>query len=113
MTKVERLAAIFAVAFAVIYAPTMDNNWTAATYHPIQGIWQLGLARPLSGGSPAMYWYGFVITAALGAAAVTAIASFIPNHLMERLPWRSLSWIIPICSIIYIAYVLMPYATKT
>jgi hypothetical protein len=113
MTKVERLAAVFAVAFAIIYAPTMDYNLTAATYHPIQGIWQLGFARSLGGGSPAMYWYGFVITAALGAAIATAITSLIPDHLMERLPWRSLSWIVPICSVIYIAYVLMPYAIKT
>jgi hypothetical protein len=113
MTRTERLAAIFAIAFAAIYAPTMDFNWTAVTYHPIQGIWQLGRAAPLGGGSPAMYWYGFVITAALGAAAVTAIASLVPDRLMERLPWRSLSWLVPICSIIYVAYVLLPYATKS
>jgi hypothetical protein len=113
VTKAERLAAIFAVSFAAIYAPTMDYNWTAATYHPIQGIWQLGFAKPLGGGSPAMYWYGFVVTAALGAAVVTVIASFVPNRLMERMPWRSLSWLVPICAIIYIAYVLLPYATKT
>ena len=79
MTKVERLAAIFGIAFAVIYAPTMDYNWTFATYHPIQGIWQLGRAPPLGGGSPAMYWYGFVITAALGALALTAIAALVPD----------------------------------
>jgi hypothetical protein len=113
MTRAERLAAIFGIAFAIIYAPTMDYNWTAATYHPIQGIWQLGFAKPLGGGSPAMYWYGFVITAALGAAAVTAIASFIPDNLMGRLPWRILTWLVPICSIAYIAYVLLPYATKS
>jgi hypothetical protein len=58
MTKAERLAAVFAIAFAVIYAPTMDLNWTLATYHPIQGLWQFGRAPPLGGGSPAMYWYG-------------------------------------------------------
>ncbi len=90
MTKVERLAAIFGIAFAVIYAPTMDYNWTLATYHPIQGIWQLGRASPLGGGSPAMYWYGFVFTSALAAAAVTAIAALIPDK-----------------------HVLLPYATKT
>jgi hypothetical protein len=38
----------------------MDDNPTAATYHPIQGMRQLGKAAPLGGGSPAMYWYGFV-----------------------------------------------------
>jgi hypothetical protein len=65
MTKAERLAAVFGIAFAVIYAPTMDFNWTLATYHPLQGIWQFGRAPPLGGGSPAMYWYGFVFTSAL------------------------------------------------
>ena len=113
MTKTERLAAIFAIAFAIIYAPTMDHNWTAATYHPIQGIWQFGRAPPLGGGSPAMYWYGFVITAALGAAVVTALAALIPDKLLDRVLWRSLTWIVTISSIIYIGYVLLPYATKT
>jgi hypothetical protein len=93
MTKTERLAAIFAVAFAVIYGPTMDYNWTAVTYHPIQGIWQLGKAPPLGGGSPAMYWYGFVVTSALGAGVVTALAAFIPKKRLDRVPWRSLAWL--------------------
>jgi hypothetical protein len=62
MTKSERLAAVFAIAFAIIYAPTMDFNWTLATYHPLKGIWDWGKAAPLGGGSPAMYWYGFVFT---------------------------------------------------
>jgi hypothetical protein len=113
MTRTERLAAVFAVAFAIIYAPTMDYNWTLATYHPIEGIWQWGRAAPLAGGSPAMYWYGFVFTAAIGAAVVTALASLIPDRVMERLPWRGLSWIVPLGAILYIAYVLLPYATKT
>ena len=113
MTKAERLAAIFAVAFALIYAPTMDYGWALATYHPIQGVWEWGQARPLGGGSPAMYWYGFVFRSALGAAVVTAIAALIPDSVLARLPWRSLTWFVPLLAIIYIAYVLLPYATKT
>jgi len=113
MTKTERLAAIFGIAFAIAYAPTMDFNWTFATYHPIQGIWQLLRNPPLGGGSPAMYWYGFVITSALVAAAVTGIAALLPDSWLNRIPWRTLSWLIPILSIVYIGYVLLPYATKT
>jgi hypothetical protein len=113
MTKAERLAAVFAIAFAIIYAPTMDLNWTAATYHPIQGIWQWGKAAPVGGGSPAMYWYGFVLTAALGALVVTGLAALIPDKVMERIPWPSLTWVVTLISIAYIAYVLLPYATKT
>jgi hypothetical protein len=32
---------------------------------------------------------------------------------MERVPWPSLTWVVMLCSIAYIAYVLLPYATKT
>jgi hypothetical protein len=60
-----------------------------------------------------MYWYGFVITSALGAGVVTVLAALIPDKVLDRVPWRSLAWVAPICAIIYIAYVLLPYATKT
>jgi hypothetical protein len=60
-----------------------------------------------------MYWYGFVITAALGALALTAIAALVPDKLLDRVPWRSLIWLVPLGAIIYVGYVLLPYATKT
>ena len=109
----KKPGAVFAIAFAMIYAPTMDYNWTLATYHPIQGIWQFGRAPPLAGGSPAMYWYGFVITAALGALVLTGLVALVPDKLLERVPWRNLTWIVILCSIAYITYVLLPYAIKT
>lgn len=113
MTKVERLAAIFGIAFAIIYVPTMDYGWALATYHPIQGVWQWGQAPPLGGGSPAMYWYGFVFTSALGALVVTTLASLIPESVIAKLPLRNFVWLIPLLAIIYIGYILLPYATKT
>ena len=73
MTKIERLFPIFGIAFALIYAPTMNNNWALATYHPRPGVWDWGVAPATNG--PAMYWYGFVFTALLGAVVVTAIAA--------------------------------------
>jgi hypothetical protein len=44
---------------------------------------------------------------------VTALAALIPDKLLDRIPWRPLTWAVPICAIIYIGYVLLPYATKT
>ena len=113
MTKAERLAAVFAIAFAIIYAPTMDLNWTLATYHPIQGLWQFGKAAPLGGGSPAMYWYGFVFTAALGALVISGLTTLIPDELMGRVRWPSITWFVTLWSIPFITYGLLPYATKT
>jgi hypothetical protein len=28
-------------------------------------------------------------------------------------PWAGITWVVTVCSIAYIAYVLLPYATKT
>ena len=45
MTKVERLFPLFGIAFALIYAPVMNNNWSLATYQPKQGIGSLACIR--------------------------------------------------------------------
>ena len=94
MTKAERLAAVFAIAFAIIYAPTMDFNWTLATYHPLQGVWEWFKAPPKGGGSPAMYWYGFVFTAGLFGLVVAGLAALVPDRIMARVPWATLTWVV-------------------
>jgi hypothetical protein len=111
MTKIERLFPIFGIAFALIYAPVLYYNWSLATYQPKQGIWQWGVMPGLEGG-PAMYWYGFVLSSALGALIVTAIAALIPEKAMARMPWPNLTWILPLCAMIFFAYILTPYFTK-
>jgi hypothetical protein len=60
-----------------------------------------------------MYWYGFVFTAALGALVISGLTTLIPDELMGRVPWLSLTWVVTLGSIAYITYVLLPYATKT
>jgi hypothetical protein len=60
-----------------------------------------------------MYWYGFVVTAALGALVVTGLAALVPDRIMERVPWSTATWVVTLCTIAYISYVLLPCATKT
>ncbi len=60
---------IFSAAFAVIYILAVQFNWALVTYHPKLGEWEL-LTQPAKSG-PAMYWYGWLITAALGAITVS------------------------------------------
>jgi hypothetical protein len=110
VTKLERLFPVFGIAFALIYAPSMNNNWALATYHPRLGIWEWGVAPPING--PAMYWYGFVFTAGLGALVVTAIAALIPERIMARVPWPILTCVAPLCAMFYFVWVLYPYFTK-
>ena len=110
MSKLGWLFAIFGIAFAVIYAPTMNYNLALATYHPKLGVWDWGVAASKDG--PAMYWYGFVMTAGLGAFAVTIIAALIPERILTRLALPALTWIVPLGAMIYFGYVLTPYFTK-
>jgi hypothetical protein len=113
MTKIERLFPIFGIAFALIYMPSMNLNWAFATYHPKQGIWQWGVAPPIPGeGGPAMYWYGFVMTSFVGALAVTVAAALVPEKITARLPWPTLTWLLPLCAMFYFGWVLLPYFTK-
>jgi hypothetical protein len=110
MTKTERLAAgCFCYHLRSHHGPQLDPCDLPSDPRDLE--W--GKALPLGGGSPAMYWYGFVFTSALGALVVTALAALIPDKLLARLPWRSLTWIVPLLVVIYIGYVLFPYATKT
>lgn len=111
MSRFERLFPIFGIAFALAYGPVMNNNWSLATYQPKQGIWQFGVNPGIQGGPP-MYWYGFVLTSLVIALVVTAIAALIPERVYSRIPWPNLTWLLPLCSMIYIGYVLLPYFTK-
>jgi hypothetical protein len=111
MMKIARLFSIFGIAFALIYAPVLYYNWALVTYQPKLGIWQWGVMPGLEGG-PAMYWYGFVLSSALGALIVTVIAALIPEKAMARIPWPQLTWLLPLCAMVFFAYVLTPYFTK-
>ena len=116
----RHFAFAFGTAFAVLYVVALAKDLALFTVFPSLGIVLAGthhsrdVADPAMGFlAPAMYWYGFVITSALGAAVVTGIAALIPDSLIDRVPWRSLTWLAPLGAIIYVAYVLLPYATKS
>jgi thiamine transporter ThiT len=111
MTKIEQMFPVFGAVFAVIYAVVLDYNWALFTYHPRLGEWDWGAAAPKAGG-PAMYWYGVVGTTALAALVVTAVVSLIPENTRARVAWPNLTWILPLCSMVFLAWLLSPYYTK-
>ena len=65
-------------------------------------------SRPNEG--PAMYWYGWLATSALGALVVAALASWLPASL-SRL-WANLSWAVPLAAMGAFVYILRGYFTK-
>jgi hypothetical protein len=88
---ITRVFPVFAAAFAVIYVLAVQMNWALVTYHPRLGEWELLTAPPKSG--PAMYWYGWMMTAAIGAICVSLAALPLQGHLKPPI-W--IGWTVPL-----------------
>jgi hypothetical protein len=96
---------VFSVAFVVIYAFAVDFNLALFTYHPQLNEFAFLVERPKTG--PAMYWYGWIATSALGATIVSALALAVPQS-WPRL-WSDWTWVIPTAVIIFFVNLLKGY----
>jgi hypothetical protein len=99
-------AVAFAAAYAVLYVLAIEYNWALFTYHPASEEFYF-LVKPAAD-QPAMYWYGWIATAALGAFVIAAIASWFPESWSKRV-WPGWSWAIPAAMMGFVAYVLRGY----
>ena len=85
MTASSRLvvfAIVFGIAYSAIYVICTEVNLPLLTYHPVTG--KVGwLYEPQTRG-PAMYWYGWMLTALIGAGAMGLIASWMPESWVQR-----------------------------
>ncbi len=57
-----------------------------------------------------MLWYGWTLSTILIAAALGVVAMLLPERITVKIP-LSLVWIIPVLSIPYVIYSLMPWWT--
>jgi len=73
-----RVFPVFSTAFAVLYLVAATFNYALFTYHPLLHEVDL-LPQPAKSG-PAMYWYGWMTTAAIGAVIVAAIAALVSER---------------------------------
>jgi hypothetical protein len=96
---IAKTFSIFAAAFAVIYVLAVELNWALVTYHPRLGEWE-AMVQPAKSG-PAMYWYGWLLTSALGATAVSLAA--LPLTRYFSFPtWPG--WAIPLLVMVIFVY---------
>jgi hypothetical protein len=94
---------VFPVVYSISYLIAVEYNYALFTYHP--AIEEFGaLVQPPRDG-PAMYWYGWMATAALVALFAAMIATFIPERSVRQL-WAGWSWTIPIASMVAFGYIL-------
>ena len=98
---------VFSVAFAVAYLLATELNWALVTYHPIAGTWALGVEAARAPRQPAMYWYGWLLTAFFAGAVSAAIAVALPRDRASRLVpgwvWPRLVWGVPmVCMVLFL-----------
>ena len=65
--KVRTFAFTFGIAFTLLYTVLERLNWPLFTYQPAVDKLYFWLHRPLSGEGPPMYWYGWIVNAAIAA----------------------------------------------
>ena len=96
---------VFSIAFVVIYAVAVDFNLALFTYHPQLNQFAFLVERPKAG--PAMYWYGWIATSALGAMIVSALALAVPSS-WTRI-WSGWTWVIPTAVMVFFVNLLKGY----
>ena len=80
----ETFVVTFGIAFTLGYTVFQMLNWPLFTYMPAVGRTYFWLHRPVSGEGPPMFWYGWIVTAAITAFVVGGIATIVPGHWLRR-----------------------------
>jgi len=109
----RRFAFAYAIAFAVLYVLALAQDLALITVYPTLGIVLLGTqhaqdAAPAMGGIPAIYWYGWTATAALGALMFGLIAALVSER-WTRPIWLGWLWVAPVSAMIACVYLTMPW----
>ena len=99
----------FTIAFAILYLLSVEYNWALFTYHPALKEFGFLVQKPKDG--PAMYWYGWIVTSAVGAFVIAAAVSRVPVRSASRL-WSGSAWAVPLATIFAFIYMLRGYFTK-
>jgi len=105
---VSRVFPVFAIVFALVYAVTYAlavwKNYALFTYHP--ALYEFGIGVQKAKDGPAMYWYGWMATAAIAGSLAGLIACFVPA---ARRLWPGFAWLAPLCVMLFFAWLLRGY----
>lgn len=101
-------ALVFGVVFGVLYVVCDMAALPLFTYHPGTDRFDWGFAPARRDEGPAMYWYGWLASSALGAALAGALAALAPAALRRRLP-PALAWLVPLVLLPVLLYSLKFY----
>ena len=92
---------IFSIAFSVIYVMCMHYNISLFAYYPQLREFHAHVLSKTDG--PAMYYYGWLFNALLGAAVIALGAALLPARAMVG-SWSGLAWAVPGAMLILAVY---------
>ncbi len=101
-------ALVFGVSFAILYVVCDMAALPMFTYHPGTDRIDFGHTPARRDEGPAMYWYGWVTSSALGASILGVLASWLPEGMRSKIP-LSLAWIVPVVLLPILIYSLKFY----
>ncbi len=101
-------ALVFGICFAILYVVCDIAALPMFTYHPGTDRIDAGFAPPRRDEGPAMYWYGWIATSALGASILGWLASMLPGKIAARIP-LALGWAVPVVLLPVLIYSLKFY----
>lgn len=108
----RRFAFAYGPAFAVLYVVALKLDLALITVFPTLGIYLVGTQYPKDAApafSPlAMYWYGWVATAALAALVPAVVAALLPQAWTRWISGAA-SWVIPALAMAACVYLTLPW----
>jgi len=107
-----RALPIFSIVFPLLYLPVMYFNLPVFTYVPKMHEFHLLRFVPPPVQGPGMFYYGWLLTAGIGAAVVALALSRAPEQSTARIPW-SLAWIAPLIVVVALLDILSDWFTRS
>jgi hypothetical protein len=106
--KLRAFVVTFAAAGPIVYLISIAWNLPLVTYHPAIGRIDFGWTPARSGEGPAMYWYGWTLTALVSTTIVSGLMTVLPERVTRRIPLY-LVWVLPLLMVPLLAYSLRAF----
>ena len=101
-------ALVFGICFGILYVVCDMAALPMFTYHPGTDRIDPGFAPARRDEGPAMYWYGWIATSALGASILGLLAALLPEKIRRQIP-LALAWVVPVVLLPVLIYSLKFY----
>lgn len=102
MSPLLRALPIFSIVYAVLYVIAMYFNIAMFVHYPQTGVWAWHDVPGQAG--PAMYWYGWIANAAIGAAIIAMVLSYVP--ILQRRVAPTGAWLVPLFAMLTVLFII-------